>query len=60
MTILGVLGLVVGYFIGKTMRTDPMVLAFWGLVVGTAVALVLRTILTFRWARRMKDKDGGE
>ncbi len=57
MTIIGVAGLVLGYFIGKETATDPMIPAFWGLAIGSGVALVLRTVLTIRWARQMKDKE---
>ena len=57
MTICGVVGLVAGYLIGHAFYPDPMIPAFWGLCVGTGLALVLRFVLTLRWARR---RDGGE
>jgi len=60
MTIMGVSGLGVGYFIGKSIKADPMIPAFWGLIVGTGMALILRTLLTWKWARKMNENKDSE
>lgn len=60
MTIFGVIGLGSGYLIGKAGETDPEVPAFWGLVIGSAVAVVLRTILTLRWSRQERERNKTE
>ena len=60
MTIFGVVGLVAGYLIGKALYPDPMIPAFWGLVAGTGAALVLRFVLTWRWAKQRKEQAGGD
>jgi uncharacterized membrane protein YfcA len=52
MTIFAVLGLVLGYGIGTRTHADPLIPAFWGLCIGTAVALVVRFVLTWRWSKR--------
>lgn len=55
MTILGVIGMVIGYAIGRALQQpEPIVPAFWGLCAGTVAALVLRVALTWRWTRRLK------
>lgn len=58
MTLFGVVGLVAGYLIGNALYPDPMIPAFWGLCAGTGVALVLRFVLTWRWAKERKQADG--
>ena len=57
MTILGVLGLVIGYLIGQRGFQDPMIPAFWGLCIGTFVALVVRFVLTWRWMKEQNEQD---
>ena len=46
MTIFAVLGLGLGYGIGTRIHADPLIPAFWGLCIGTVVALGVRFGLT--------------
>lgn len=54
MTIFAVLGLGLGYGIGMRTHADPIIPAFWGLCIGTGVALVVRLVLTWRWTKSQR------
>ncbi len=58
MTICGVIGLLAGYLVGNAYYPDPMIPAFWGLCAGTGLALVLRFVLTLRWAKQRGSSEG--
>ena len=60
MTILGVLGLAIGYAVGLGGSKEPMLPAFWGLCIGSLVALIVRFVSTWRWMKRIKEQKAHE